>query len=86
MVLVAAGQLVGVEPGGWDELGVAVAAESDAPVAAVDVSVVMPAEQHGVVEAGGAAVDPVVVGVAPARWTVAAGERAALVAQHQGAA
>ena len=88
VVVVAAGELFGVEPGGWDEFGVAVAAELDGPVAVVEVSVVVAAEQDGVVEAGGAAVGPVpdVVGVAPAGWSVAAGERAAAVAQHQGAA
>ena len=48
---------------------------------------VVAAEQDGVVEVGGAAVGPVVdvVGVAPARWSVAAGEGAAAVAQHEGA-
>jgi hypothetical protein len=88
VVVVAAGDLVGVEPGGWGELGVAVGSEVDGPVAVVQVSVVVAAEEDGVVEAGGASVGPVVdvVGVAPAGWAVAAGEGAASVAEDEGAA
>ena len=85
MVVVAAGELVGIEPGRRDELGVAVAAEPHGPVAAVDVAVVVTAEQHRVGHAGVAAVGPVpdVVAVAPAWWAVAAGEGAAAVAEHE---
>ena len=85
--MVAAGELFRVEPGRWDELGVAVVAELHGPVAVVQVSVVVAAEEDGVGQAGGAAVGPVVdvVGVAPARWSVAAGERAAAVAEDEGA-
>ena len=47
VVLVAAGDLFGVEPGRWDELRMPVAAKPDGPVAVVKVSVVVAAEEHG---------------------------------------
>ena len=87
VVLVAAGEPFGIEPGRRDEFGVAVAAEPDGPVAVVEVAVMVAAEQHGVGQARVAAVGPVpdVVGVAPAGRAVAAREGAAAVAQDQGA-
>jgi hypothetical protein len=46
----------GVDPGWWQELGDAVVGEADVPVSVVDVAVVVGAEQHTVVVAGGSAV------------------------------
>ena len=56
--VVAAGSLVGVDPGGWDDLGVAVGGDPDLPVALVDQGVVMAAQAGAVDQAGGSAVDP----------------------------
>ena len=52
---------------GWDEPGVAVAAEVDPPTTVMDETVVQPTQQHPVVEAGLAAFAPGldVVGIAP---------------------
>ena len=52
----------------------------------MDGAVVVPAQQHEVVQGGGAAVGPVgeVVGVAHHRWPGAAGERAVPVPADQG--
>jgi hypothetical protein len=90
VVEVAAGSLLGVEGGWWDEVGVLVGAEADLPAAVgvVDESVVVAAEQDEVVQGGGTAVGPGgdVVGVGEAWWAVAVGEGAAAVADVQGAA
>ena len=57
-------------------------------VVAVRVDVVVPAQEHEVVEAGWSAVFPVpdVVAVAPVGWPVAAGVGAAAVARFERAA
>src|SRR6266545_307155 len=88
VAVVAAGVLVGVDPGGWGEFGQAVAGDADGPVLVVCGVVVSGAEEDGVVQVGGAAVGPVpqMVGVAPAGGQVAAGEGAARIPQDQGAA
>jgi hypothetical protein len=85
VVLVAARVAVRIEPGGWQEFGQPVSGEADLPSVVVDLPVVVPAEQHRVVEVGPAAVCPMVdvVGVAPAGRAVAAGEGAATVAQDE---
>ena len=44
--VVAAGALVGVDPGGWDDLGVAVGGHPDLPVALVDQGVVIAAQSR----------------------------------------
>ena len=71
-----------------DEFGVAVAGELDVPALAVDLLVVVLAEQGAVVEVGGSAVVPfpLVVAVAVGGCPVAAGGDAASVADHEGAA
>jgi hypothetical protein len=81
------GGLVGVDPGWWVEAGVSVGADVDVPAVVVHDPVVVPAEEHQVRQLGGAAVgpEPDVVGVAPAGWAAAAGERAAAVADDEGA-
>jgi hypothetical protein len=43
VVLVASWSAVGVEPGGWEEFGVAVGAEPHVPVVVVDLPVMVPA-------------------------------------------
>ena len=55
---VAAGSLLGVDPGGWNDFGVAVFAHAHGPVALVDQGVVEPAHDGSVVHAGGSPVDP----------------------------
>jgi hypothetical protein len=67
--------------GGGDVHGV-VGEEFEVPAGFVDEPVVVAAEEHEVVAVGGAAVFPGddVVGVAPLRWAVAAGEPAVAVA------
>ena len=73
--------------GWWEELGVVVGGvEPDLPGGVVDEAVVVAAEQDHVVQAGGAAVGPVleVVGVAHQGWAGAVGEGAVLVAGDQG--
>src|SRR6478752_82193 len=88
MQLVAAGSLVGVDPAGWDDLGVAVFGHPDLPVALVDQGVVETAETATIFHAGGSTVQPPddVVDVAPAGRPVAAGEGASAVPQGHGAA
>jgi len=49
VAVVAAGPLVGVDPGGWDEFGQAVAGDADGPVLVVCGVVVSGAEQYEVV-------------------------------------
>jgi hypothetical protein len=68
--------------GWWEEFGFAVVGiEPDFPRGVVDHPVMMPAQQHEVLELRLPAEDPVedVVGVAHDRGPVAAGERAVLV-------
>ena len=79
------GDLVGVDPAGWGEDREPSSAEVHAPAVVVDDPVMLGAEQHQVVQGGRAALGPVpdVVGVAPAGWAAAAGERAAAVAHDQ---
>jgi hypothetical protein len=64
-----------------EELGVVVV-EADLPGCVVEGAVVVAAQEHEVVEAGGSAGGPVVdvVGVAHQGWAVAAGEGAVVVA------
>src|SRR4051812_28057903 len=50
--------LVGVDPGRWDELGVAVAGETDGPTLHVDLGVPVAAEQRAVGQVGAAAFAP----------------------------
>ena len=82
MAVMAAGVLFGVDPGGGDEFGQAVAGDADGPVLVVCGVVVAGAQQDGVEQVGGAAVGPVqqMVDVAPAGGQVAAGEGAARIA------
>ena len=77
-----------VEVCGWDEFGSPVGAESDGPFVLVDESVVVSAEGDAVVAVGPAAVAPEhdVVDVAPAAWSITAGEGAAAVAEEDGCA
>src|SRR3954449_12047290 len=89
VVGVAAGCLVGVDPGWWGVFGGAVGVEVDGPVFLVDFAVVPAAEQDRVaVRGGGGAGGPVldVVGVGPGWWAVAAWPGATLVAQGDRAA
>src|SRR3954453_4781619 len=75
----ADGFSVGVEAGGWEELGSVVGGvEADFPGGGVDDRVVVAAQEHEVVQGGDAAVGPVldVVGVAGDRGPAAGGERA----------
>ena len=76
MQLVAAGVLVGVDPAGWDDLGVAVFGHPDPPVALMDQGVMETAETATILHAGGSTVHPEreVVDVAPADRPVAARE------------
>jgi glycopeptide antibiotics resistance protein len=71
-----------------DELREPVRTQPDLPFGQVNGPVVVSAEQDQVVQAGRAAVcpGPDVVGVGPSGWAVAAGKRAAAVAQDQGPA
>ena len=68
------------------EFGVFVRCQSHHPAAVMDDSVMVVAKRHAVVAVGAAAVDPVpdVMDVGPAFRSIAAGERAALVAQQHG--
>jgi hypothetical protein len=68
--------------GWWEEFGFAVVGvEPDFPRGIMNHPMMVPAQQHEVLESGFAAQDPVedVVGVAHDRGPVAAGERAVLV-------
>ena len=87
LVGVAAGLLVGVDPGGWCGPGEA-GFHLQGPGAGVDVVVVSAADEGEVVEVGGAALGPVpqVVGVAPGCGGGAAGDDAGAVAGDQCAA
>jgi hypothetical protein len=71
VVEVAAGSLLGVEAGRWDEVGMPVGPKADLPagVRVVDESVVVAAEQHEVVQGRGPALGPGgdVVGVGPVK-------------------
>nr|WP_235947382.1 hypothetical protein [Candidatus Frankia alpina] len=65
-----------------------IGAESDGPTVVVEETVVPAADEHEVVQAGGAVVGPMpnVVRLAPTRRPVATGECATAVAGDQGAA
>src|SRR4051812_6956457 len=52
--VVLPGPLGGVDPGGWDQRGVAVRGEDDRPAFGVDLAVPQQAEQRAVVDVGGA--------------------------------
>jgi hypothetical protein len=84
-VWVAAGAAEPVDPDRGEELGEPVGAELDFPAAVVYRRMVFLAEKDEVVEFGFAVVAPVdhVVGHAPARRAVAAGEGAAAVPGDQ---
>jgi len=90
VVRVAAGSLVGVEVGGWEELGSPVGSESHGPagVGLVDDVVVAAAQGYAVVAVGAATSAPQddVVDFCPAAGSVAAGEGAAPVAEQDGGA
>jgi len=88
VAVVASGFPVGVDPGGWVERWETVGFDVDVPPVVVDDFVVVSAEQHAVGAGCFAHVFPVVdvMHEAPPRWPVAAGERAALVSDVQGAA
>lgn len=73
---------VGVEVGWWDELGDLLVGEADVPAVGVEDAVVVGAEQDAVVEVGGAAGGPVLVGVVhhgPSGWSVASWEHASVI-------
>jgi len=86
--MVGISQRVTADPRRWVEVGVPVGADADAPLTAVDQAMVVTAEQHSVLQRGVSPVGPVldVMALAPARRPVAARERAAAVAKHQGSA
>ena len=71
---------------GWAGGEAAVRVAGQPPAALMDRAMVGPAHQGQVLEVGGAAMEPVdqMVGLAPGRGPVAAGHRAAAVADHQG--
>ena len=90
VVGVAAGSLVGVEVGGWEEFGSLVGSESHGPagVGLVDDVVVAAAQGYAVVAVGAATLAPVpdVVDFCPAAGAVAAGKRATAIPQQHGGA
>ena len=88
VVGVAAGLLLRVDVGGWDEFGEAVGGDPDLPLAVVDDAVMMSTQEDGVVEVGGSVVEPAayVMAGAPPAGTIAGRKGAAAVAEDQGAA
>jgi hypothetical protein len=58
MQRISARPSVGVDPGGWDDLGVAVFGHPDLPVALVDQGVMETAETATILHAGGSTVHP----------------------------
>ena len=77
--------LAWVEPFGWGEFWVAVVGDGDLPFVVVQESVVEAADEDAVVEAGFAAIDPMLemMSVTPFGWPVAAGEGASFVSHDE---
>src|SRR5882757_3717833 len=89
VVVVSSGLSVGVEVGGWEELGESVdGVDLDGPFGVVDQTVMKTTNQNSIVQCGRPAVCPVanVMPGAPFRWSVTVWEGASSVPEDQGAA
>src|SRR5699024_10407609 len=85
VVGVAPGAAIRVDPGWWNELGVAVGGDTYPPAVVVHAGVVVRTYQHQISQRGGAAVGPVpdVVRLAPGGGPGTAGEGTSTVARHE---